>query len=66
MNNLSTSLLAFLLLPQMVKTAKEFDTTPKLVVVTSEVHYWAKIDKAVLEAENPLQFYGSKENYTAK
>ncbi|PPQ73915.1 hypothetical protein CVT24_012780 [Panaeolus cyanescens] len=42
-NNLSTSLLALLLLPRMIKTAQEFNTKPRIVVVSSEVHYFAKL-----------------------
>lgn len=65
-NYLSTSLLALLLLPRMVETAKNYEVTPRIVVVTSEVHYWAKIDKAILEAPNPLKAYGSLDNFTPK
>ncbi|KAJ6520379.1 short-chain dehydrogenase/reductase family protein-like protein [Mycena sanguinolenta] len=34
-NNLSTPLLALLLLPAMIRTAEQFSTTPRLVVVSS-------------------------------
>ncbi|KAF4610727.1 hypothetical protein D9613_006657 [Agrocybe pediades] len=63
-NNLSTSLLALLLLPRMMETAEEHNTTPRLVVVSSEVHYWSKIDKKVIDAANPIKFYGSEDNFT--
>ncbi|KAH9479748.1 Short chain dehydrogenase sol3 [Psilocybe cubensis] len=65
-NYLATSLLALLLLPTMVQTAKEYDVTPRIVVVSSEVHYWAKIDPAILEAPNPLKAYGGLDNFTSK
>ncbi|PPQ80665.1 hypothetical protein CVT25_001627 [Psilocybe cyanescens] len=65
-NYLSTSLLALLLLPRMVDTANMYETTPRIVVVTSEVHHWAKIDNAIFNAPNPLELYGSKEQFTPK
>jgi NAD(P)-dependent dehydrogenase (short-subunit alcohol dehydrogenase family) len=39
-NVISLFLLAFLLLPKLQFTAKEHNTTPRLVIVTSEVHAW--------------------------
>ncbi|KKY39907.1 putative short-chain dehydrogenase reductase [Diaporthe ampelina] len=41
-NVVSTFLLALLMLPQLKETAKRFGTRPRLTVVTSEVHGWAK------------------------
>ena len=61
-NNLSTSLLALLLLPRMLETADKYNTSPRLVVVASEVHYWAVVDKDLLEASNPIRHYGHKED----
>jgi NAD(P)-dependent dehydrogenase (short-subunit alcohol dehydrogenase family) len=40
---LSTPLMALLLLPTMLKTAREHSTVPRLVVVSSEVHYWPQL-----------------------
>lgn len=37
-NNLGPELLALLLLPTMIKTAKTFAVTPRLVVLTSSLH----------------------------
>ncbi|KAF8184412.1 hypothetical protein BJ912DRAFT_974756, partial [Pholiota molesta] len=42
-NVIATSLLALLLLPKMVETAKIHHTTPRIVVVSSEVHYWTTL-----------------------
>ncbi|KDQ57850.1 hypothetical protein JAAARDRAFT_35543 [Jaapia argillacea MUCL 33604] len=42
-NYLSTALLSLLLLPAMDRTAREHKTKPHLVIVSSEVHFWAKI-----------------------
>ncbi|KAJ7487029.1 hypothetical protein FB451DRAFT_1337529 [Mycena latifolia] len=44
-NHLGTSLTVLLLLPTMFKTAKEYTTLPRIVVVSSGLHYWVTIDK---------------------
>lgn len=41
-NVISTFLLALELLPKMKTTAKKYNTTPRLSIVTSEVHGWAE------------------------
>ena len=41
-NVISTFLLALLLLPKLKSTANQFNTSPRLVIVSSEVHGWAK------------------------
>ncbi|KIW91186.1 uncharacterized protein Z519_08081 [Cladophialophora bantiana CBS 173.52] len=41
-NVISTFLLALLLLPKLKSTAKEFKTSPRLTIVSSEVHGWTK------------------------
>ena len=46
-NNLCTSLLA---LPIMLRTAEKHHTIPRIVVVSSEVHYFAKLDKNVFDS----------------
>jgi len=63
-NYLSPSLLALLLLPRMIQTGKEYGTAPRLVVVTSEVHFWAHLDQNVLESPDILKTIGSKEYCT--
>ena len=60
-NNLSLSLLSLLLLPRMIKTSREYSTTPRLVVVSSEVHFMASLDRHVLESPRVLETIGSKE-----
>ena len=47
----------------MLETAEKFNALPRLVVVSSEVHHWAKMKKDILDAANPLQVWG-KESYT--
>ncbi|KAF9460538.1 short-chain dehydrogenase [Collybia nuda] len=63
-NNLSLPLLALLLLPHMVRTGREYGTIPRLVVVGSGVHYWANLEKAVLESGNILGTLSSKKYCT--
>ncbi|KAJ7069264.1 hypothetical protein C8F01DRAFT_1047906 [Mycena amicta] len=64
--NLSTPLVALRLLPMMVNTAKEYGTVPRIVVVSSEAHYWADIDKHVWDGSTGIiETLGSAE-YTRK
>lgn len=65
-NCLSIPLLCLLLLPQMVRTAQEHSTLPRIVVVASEVHYFAKIENDVLESPAILETLGSAEFCTPK
>ncbi|KAJ7762987.1 hypothetical protein B0H16DRAFT_504467 [Mycena metata] len=61
---LSTPLVALALLPAMLKTAREHATQPRLVVVSSEMHYFTRIPKKVLEDPEILKTLGSKEYCT--
>ncbi|KAJ6580895.1 short-chain dehydrogenase [Mycena capillaripes] len=65
-NDVSTPLLALLLLPTMIKTAQEHSTTPRLVIVSSGMHYWVKMEKTILENPDLLQMLGSAEYCTDK
>jgi retinol dehydrogenase-12 len=65
-NSLSTPLLALLLLPIMIRTAKEHSTLPRLVVVASGVHYWITIDKKLGENPELLKTLGSAEHCTTR
>ena len=60
-NNLCTSLLALRLLPIMLRTAEKHHTSPRIVVVTSELHYWAKLDKDVIDSPKGLVKFGTLE-----
>ena len=60
-NNLCTSLLALRLLPIILHTAEKHHTIPRLVVVSSEVHYWAKLDKDVFDSPKGLVKFGKLE-----
>jgi NAD(P)-dependent dehydrogenase (short-subunit alcohol dehydrogenase family) len=61
-NDLSTSLLALLLLPHLLGTAQKYNTTPRLVVVSSGMHYWTKFEKRLIDAPNPFQLYAHQEH----
>jgi len=64
-NNLSTALLSLLLLPRMVDTGKKFGSTSRLVVVASDVHYWAVLGDEVKQSSNPIAKLSSKEYNSA-
>ncbi|KAL0566976.1 hypothetical protein V5O48_015024, partial [Marasmius crinis-equi] len=51
-------------LPKLLETAKNYpETVPRIVVVSSDVHYWAKISPEVVEAAKPLKFLNVKAQY---
>ncbi|KAJ7286856.1 hypothetical protein C8J57DRAFT_572775 [Mycena rebaudengoi] len=53
-NCLATNLLTLLLLPSMLRTATRHSTVPRIVVVSSETHYWAEFDKKVRETRGEI------------
>ncbi|KAJ7162286.1 hypothetical protein C8R46DRAFT_955254 [Mycena filopes] len=63
-NFLSTALVALLLVPRMLQTAREHATVPRIVTVTSELHHFAVIPKEVLEGGDVLATVGSAEYCT--
>ena len=60
-NNLCTSLLALRLLPIMLHSAEKYDTRPRIVVVSSELHYMVKLDNDVFDSPNGLVKFGKLE-----
>ena len=64
-NHLGTALLSLLLLPRMVETSKESRSTSRLVIVSSEVHYWASIPAEVYDSLNPLAMLNSPKYRTS-
>jgi hypothetical protein len=64
-NNLSTNFLALLLLPRMLTTANEHNTTPRIVLVASEVHYWAKLAQEMVDSKAPWQASNEPKRYKA-
>ncbi|KAJ7466926.1 hypothetical protein FB451DRAFT_1483841 [Mycena latifolia] len=65
-NCLSTPLVALLLMPHMMRTARTYNTVPRLVVVASEVHYFTTIPKSVCDGDAPLATLGSAAYCTPK
>ncbi|MCJ1280290.1 hypothetical protein MMC21_008117 [Puttea exsequens] len=66
-NVFGTFLLAVMMLPKMRETARSFNVSPRLVVVSSEVHGWAKFEernaKGILEALNDKSTTNMGERY---
>ncbi|KAK7458156.1 hypothetical protein VKT23_010064 [Stygiomarasmius scandens] len=62
-NDLAPTLLALRLLPKMMETAKKYATFPRLVVVSSNTHYWSTIEKEILDAPKGklLELFSSQE-----
>ena len=57
-NNLSSSLLALRLLPIMLRTADMHHASPRIVVVSSDLHYLSKLDKDVYDSPKGLVKFG--------
>ncbi|PPQ80660.1 hypothetical protein CVT25_001622 [Psilocybe cyanescens] len=60
-NVLSGTLLALLLLPRMLETAEKHNTTPRLAVVTSGLHYSVSFDEKFVKEPNFLRRYAHKD-----
>ncbi|KAJ7497994.1 hypothetical protein B0H11DRAFT_1998217 [Mycena galericulata] len=65
-NHLSTSLLALLLLPSMINTAREHSTYPRIVVVSSGAFYWIDIKKPVVDDPEIIKTIGGAEYCSTK
>ncbi|KAJ7147553.1 hypothetical protein C8R43DRAFT_1097223 [Mycena crocata] len=65
-NCLSMPLLALLVLPHMVRTAREHSTAPRIVIVASEVHHFTTIEKSVTDRADILVTLGSEKYCTPK
>ncbi|KAJ3842115.1 hypothetical protein F5878DRAFT_608629 [Lentinula raphanica] len=67
-NDIGPSLHTLLLLPYLVKTAEEHNTKPRIVIVSSYVHYWAMGDKGrtltnqpnIIDAMSSVDYYFNK------
>ncbi|KAI0344676.1 NAD(P)-binding protein [Trametopsis cervina] len=62
-NYLSTALIAFLLIPNLHKAAKLHNSSSRVVVVTSEVHIWRRIDEHLVY-HDILHELNNKEHWT--
>lgn len=64
-NVLASSMLALLLLPTMLETARRYHVMPRVVVVSSSVHYWLDPwDKKTLESPNVLKALSETKDFT--
>ncbi|THH20352.1 hypothetical protein EW146_g961 [Bondarzewia mesenterica] len=54
-NHLSCMLLSLLLLPCMLSSASSSSPYPRMVIVSSDVHYWANLTKDELASPNILE-----------
>ncbi|KIJ64227.1 hypothetical protein HYDPIDRAFT_28664 [Hydnomerulius pinastri MD-312] len=63
-NHLSTALLSLLLLPGMIDTGKKSGSASRLVIVSSDVHYWAVIKDEVKQASKPIAKLNSEDYRT--
>jgi retinol dehydrogenase 12 len=60
------TLVAFLLLPLLINTAKAHNMSPRLVIVASEMHYVGSIEPDVRCAPAILEKVSSKEHCTKR
>ena len=65
MNQLATSMAVLLLVPTMMRTAAEHRTLPRLVVVTSDLHYDVVIDEEVCAKRGKILQTMSTPNYSS-
>ncbi|KAH7906760.1 hypothetical protein BJ138DRAFT_1174848 [Hygrophoropsis aurantiaca] len=63
-NHLSTALLSILLLPNLCEQGNQLAS--RLVIVSSDVHYWAEFQPEILNSKEPLRILSSKEYSTPK
>ncbi|KAF7796378.1 hypothetical protein EIP86_007555 [Pleurotus ostreatoroseus] len=63
-NHLATALLSLLLLPNLIRTGQANGTTSRLSIVSSDNHYWVKLEEELLDAPNLLQMLND-EGYCA-
>ncbi|KII95100.1 hypothetical protein PLICRDRAFT_33932 [Plicaturopsis crispa FD-325 SS-3] len=64
-NHLSTALLSLLLLPIMERTAKAHSTRPRLVFVSSGLHYFSSIPDDVVQSPKILEKLNDKDYSTS-
>ncbi|KAF5325749.1 hypothetical protein D9611_000468 [Ephemerocybe angulata] len=65
-NDLSPSLLCLLLVPRMVETGKKYNTKPRIVTVSSGIHYLAEFNESVYDADSSWQALSREEYFNPK
>ncbi|SJL12667.1 related to enoyl-CoA hydratase/isomerase [Armillaria ostoyae] len=63
-NNLGPGLLAIRMIPKLLETARKHSVIPRLVIVASDVHYWATIEKDVIAGPSILAKLSDKDYCT--
>ncbi|PBK65066.1 NAD(P)-binding protein [Armillaria solidipes] len=63
-NNLGPGLLAIRMIPKLLETARKHSVIPRLVIVASDVHYWATIEKDVIADPSILAKLSDKDYCT--
>lgn len=63
-NHLGTALVSLLLLPLLEKTGREFNTEPRLVIVSSDRHFHATVADDVIAMPKILETLSSKDYCT--
>ncbi|KAF7796917.1 hypothetical protein EIP86_008102 [Pleurotus ostreatoroseus] len=59
-NHLSTALLSLLLMPNLIHTAQANGTISRMVIVSSDMHYWIKLEEELLDSPSLLQKLSEK------
>ncbi|KAF9447723.1 short-chain dehydrogenase [Macrolepiota fuliginosa MF-IS2] len=59
-NALSHSLLGLLLVPKIIETSKKHSTTPRIVIVTSDLHFFTSFEDRIMDASNTFETLGSQ------
>ena len=66
-NHLSAVLLTILLLPCLLRAASSGTSpNPRVVIVSSDVHYWTKFSKIEVESDKILQKLSDKDHCTSQ
>ncbi|KAG2138654.1 uncharacterized protein EDB93DRAFT_1090606 [Suillus bovinus] len=60
-NHLATSLLSLLLIPQLVAAGEKSSTPSRIVIVSSDLHYWITPAKEVEASTTPLETLSNEE-----
>ncbi|KAL0571588.1 hypothetical protein V5O48_010367 [Marasmius crinis-equi] len=65
-NVLGPALHVILHLPKLLETVKKYpETTPRIVMVSSDVHYWAAFPVEVVNASKPLETMNLEDHWNA-
>ncbi|KZV80721.1 NAD(P)-binding protein [Exidia glandulosa HHB12029] len=65
-NHISTALLCILLVPLLNKTAQTFSVFPRIVIISSEMHFFATVEDKVRARPRLLETLSSQEYCTQK